>query len=217
MSKQRTWITLSVSMVLFAATQGCTSSDDDVPPTPVVDSSVPPPPDAGVDSAIRCGKNEATKCAVGAACTAAADCTTLNCVNGKCDASSCVNKAQDGTETGVDCGGTCPVKCDGEPCTKNEECQSTTCKPDKTCAPPGTKTCGVGLPNPCENGDPCGQDRDCKTDYCRALACNDAPPTVHQDGRRNGGETGIDCGGTAAPDKLCPGAATLEKINSALR
>lgn len=205
MSKQRTWITLSVSMVLFAATQGCTSSDDDVPPTPVVDSSVPPPPDAGVDSAIRCGKNEATKCAVGAACTAAADCTTLNCVNGKCDASSCVNKAQDGTETGVDCGGTCPVKCDGEPCTKNEECQSTTCKPDKTCAPPGTKTCGVGLPNPCENGDPCGQDRDCKTDYCRALACNDAPPTVHQDGRRNGGETGIDCGGTAAPDKLCPG------------
>jgi len=200
---KRALLSLSVSLVLFAANQGCTSADDDVPPAPAPDAA-PPAVDAGADAAPRCGKDQTTKCAVGAACTEAADCATLNCVGGKCDASSCVNKAQDGTETGVDCGGTCPVKCDGEPCTKNEDCQSTTCKPDKTCAPPGTKTCGVGLPNPCENGEACGQDRDCQTDYCRTLLCAAPPATVHQDGRRNGGETGIDCGGKAAPAKLCP-------------
>lgn len=175
-------------------------------------SDVPnePPPDgtgdaSSSDIAPKCGKDSPTKCAVGASCRVPTDCESFSCVAGKCEASSCGNRTQDGKETGVDCGGACPLKCDGEPCAKNDDCQSTTCKPDKTCAPPGSKTCGVGLPNPCENGDVCLQDRDCKTDYCRALACREAPATVHQDGRRNGGETGVDCGGTAAPDKLCPG------------
>lgn len=202
------WL-VSSCLIVLAGTVVAACSSTPVEPTPEVDAAVPdaaPAKDsAAPDAAVACGKNAPSKCAVGASCTEAADCTTLNCVAGKCDASSCTNKIQDGKETGVDCGGTCPVACDGEPCTKNEDCQSTTCKPDKTCAPPGTKTCGVGLPNPCANGEVCLQDKDCQTDYCRALSCADAPATVHQDGRRNGGETGVDCGGTAAPDKLCPG------------
>ena len=48
-----------------------------------------------------------------------------------------------------------------------------------TCSPPGT---------------PCATDRDCATDYCAAV-CLDPPADVHGDGRRNGGETDIDCGG----------------------
>lgn len=202
MVHMRVLVPFTFAFAAFVGMQACSS--DPITPADPPDAAPPPPDAAQVDAAPRCGKDAPTKCEVGATCTVAADCVTLNCVGGKCDAASCVNKLQDGTETGADCGGTCPVKCDGEPCTKNEDCQSTACKPDKTCAPPGSKTCGVGLPNPCENGETCTQDRDCKTDYCRTLLCAAPPATVHQDGRRNAGETGIDCGGTAAPDRLCP-------------
>ena len=200
MHNHRSFVWVPVLALVAGAVVACSSSETPVEPPPV-DAG---PSDTGTpDAAVRCGKDSPTKCALGASCAVPADCESANCTNGKCASASCSNKLQDGTETGVDCGGSCPLKCDGDPCVKNEDCQSTTCKPDKTCAPPGTKTCGVGLPNPCENGEACLQDRDCKTDYCRALACNDAPPTVHQDGRRNGGETGVDCGGKAAPEKLC--------------
>ncbi len=177
-----------------SASVSATAPDAATPDAAPPDSAPPPVP---------CGKDLPKKCGVGEACKGATDCESLNCADGKCVGASCTNKLQDGKETGIDCGGTCPTRCDGEPCAKNDDCQSTTCAPDKTCAPPGTKTCGVGLPNPCENGEVCLQDRDCRTDYCRALACQAAPPSVHQDGRRNGGETDIDCGGTAAPDSLC--------------
>ncbi|HRG96903.1 MAG TPA: hypothetical protein PLR99_11690 [Polyangiaceae bacterium] len=186
----------------------CSSVPDpgETPPTPTGTTTgttppPPPPPDASVDAAPKCGA-AGPKCAEGAACAAPADCASGNCASGTCQPASCTNGVQDGTETGTDCGGACK-KCDGEPCTSNADCLSTTCAPDKTCAPPGTKTCGVGLPNKCQNGEPCVADRDCATDYCRALACGDPPATVHQDGRRDGGETGVDCGGTALPEKPC--------------
>lgn len=202
------------SLALLGVTAAACSSTPPAEPAPAdaappissaVDASRPPPsPDAAVpDAAIPCGKGQPKKCSVGEGCVDPVDCESLNCTEGACVASSCTNKQQDGKETGVDCGGTCATHCDGEPCTKNEDCQSTTCAPDKTCAPPGTKTCGVGLPNPCELGDVCLQDRDCAVDYCRALSCTAPPATVHQDGRRDGGETGVDCGGAAAPALLC--------------
>ncbi len=219
-SGSRTALVASLA-IASGAVAACSSTPATAPPAtdaapPVsarVDASPPPVVDASVpDSAVPCGKNLPKKCGVGEACVEPTDCESLNCTGGACVASSCTNKVQDGKETGVDCGGTCPTRCDGEPCTKNEECQSTTCAPDRTCAPPGTKTCGVGLPNPCENGEVCLQDLDCRTDYCRALACTAPPAGVHQDGRRNGGETGIDCGGSAAPARLC-GAGQKCKVS----
>ena len=68
------------------------------------------------------------------------------------------------------------------------------------------KTCGVGLPSPCAVGERCTDDADCTTDVCEAGACVRPPPGVHADGRRNGGETGKDCGGAAvAEGRECPG------------
>lgn len=190
----------SATLVLVA---GCSSVPDEPEPTPTpsatTTTTTPTPPDAGPS----CGAQAATKCADGQTCSTPADCQSASCQAGVCQKSSCENTAQDGTETGVDCGGTCPKKCDGEPCTTDAQCKSTTCGRDGNCAPPGSKTCGIGLPVTCKVGEPCGQDRDCETDYCRALACAAPPATIHQDGRRNGGETGVDCGGTAAPAKLC--------------
>jgi hypothetical protein len=186
------------ALAITAPLVACSSTPDEVDPTPTPSATT-----TGTTPPASCGAQGPSKCAIGATCQTAADCESTSCQGGKCVASSCTNGQQDGTETGVDCGGTCSKKCDGEPCTKGEDCKSTTCSPDGTCAPAGSKTCGVGLPVTCKNGEPCGQDKDCETDYCRALACAAPPPTVHQDGRRNAGETGVDCGGTAKPDKLC--------------
>lgn len=118
---------------------------------------------------------------------------------------SCTDGRRNGSEVGVDCGGTCPKKCDGAKCAGNDECASGTCQPDGKCAPMAGKSCGVGLPNDCEIGDSCSQDDDCKLDVCSDdQKCVDPPADVHTDGRRNGGETGIDCGGVIAQTTPCP-------------
>ncbi len=79
---------------------------------------------------------------------------------------------------------------------------SSDCPPGSPCGPP--KTCGVGFDRLCGDGEACAEDADCPTDYCSANACGAPPANVHGDGRRNGGETGVDCGGTAT-DKPCGG------------
>jgi hypothetical protein len=118
---------------------------------------------------------------------------------------SCDDGKRNGDETGTDCGGSCPKACDGAKCTGAAECASGVCEPNGTCGPSAGKTCGVGLPNPCNDGETCGQDLDCSSDYCGDDQKCAAPPAgVHADGRRDGGETGVDCGGAAAPALLCP-------------
>lgn len=47
------------------------------------------------------------------------------------------------------------------------------------------------------SGTPCTIDSECATDYC-ATVCADPPAGVHGDGRRNAGETDVDCGGPDA-------------------
>ncbi|MBX3190634.1 MAG: hypothetical protein KF819_26775 [Labilithrix sp.] len=132
-----------------------------------------------------------------AACSTTNDATPSDPEN----APPCKNGVRDGDEIGVDCGGSCGTKCDGDECSADTECASGACT-EGACAASAGKTCGVGLPNPCADGETCQQDADCATDYCDAT-CKPPPANVHADGRRNGGETGKDCGGKAK-DKPCP-------------
>ena len=45
----------------------------------------------------------------------------------------------------------------------------------------------------CNDGDTCGQDADCTSDYCGTdTKCVEPPPDAHMDGRRNAGESGED-------------------------
>lgn len=117
----------------------------------------------------------------------------------------CSNGVRDADETGTDCGGACATKCDGAECTTGDQCASGVCT-GGGCAPSPTKTCGLGLPSLCADGTACQQDVDCASDVCSVTGTCVAPPAdVHDDGRRNGGETGKDCGGTAvAAGKVCP-------------
>ena len=68
----------------------------------------------------------------------------------------------------------------------------------------GAEPCGVGAElTACEDGHSCALDTECRSLFCNANTC--APPnaTSHSDGRVNGGETGVDCGGSVKTSALC--------------
>lgn len=130
-------------------------------------------------------------------CIALGGCTTFNdlVATSELNGDACRNGKRDVGELGVDCGGTCPGSCDGESCTADTECHSAKCT-DGTCAASAGKKCGVGVATPCNDGERCGVDADCTGDYCDDT-CKAPAGDVHSDGRRNGGESGKDCGGTS--------------------
>ena len=102
--------------------------------------------------------------------------------------SSCSDGIQNGDETGIDCGGSCPTACDttcGDGIQNGTEtgvdCGGAECDP---CA-----TCEDGLLNGSETGIDCGGS-DCE------------PCATCDDGIQNGNELGVDCGGD------CPNPCT---------
>jgi len=115
-------------------------------------------------------------------------------------APGCASGAKDEGEEGIDCGGTCPTKCTGSGCTTGAECASGTCE-SGTCGAPDGKPCGVGVATQCNEGDACELDKDCKTGLCAGGTCAVSPddPPGPTDGKKNGDETDVDCGGPTAP------------------
>ncbi len=222
--------TVLVVLVGIASTIGlaaCGGADDPPDPTSTPDSSVlplpdgamPPTPDAGKDATTsadaskpdaadsapppeKCGATEVKKCADGLSCGGDADCVNRNCKANVCAAATCTDLKNDGDEEGIDCGGTKCKKCDGATCAVASECTSDICFLSK-CAPPGTKTCGVGLPTLCMDAEACQADLDCTSDVCEARKCIAVTDAAHADGRRNAGETGVDCGGSYKATKVC--------------
>ena len=83
------------------------------------------------------------------------------------------------------------------PCTGPTDCPSGVCENGACAAAPG-KTCGTAASALCAAGEACPTDADCASDFCSAGTCAAPGANVHSDGRRNGGETDVDCGGTSA-------------------
>jgi hypothetical protein len=120
-------------------------------------------------------------------------------------------------------------KDDGGECSKGFDCKSGVCT-SSTCAV-STPTDGVrngdetgldcgGKEAPlCNGGQPCLVGTDCKSGECVDTKCTgdaNAPPPTGDDGKKNGDETDVDCGGTKtnAPrcgtDKGCSAAEDCE-------
>ena len=83
----------------------------------------------------------------------------------------------------------------------------------------GTNVAPSGNPNGKDGGESCAKDYDCKSGVCANGTCADAPggPTpTSTDGKKNGDESDIDCGGSrpnaprCATDKSCNVAADCE-------
>ena len=142
----------------------------------------------------------------GDGCATGNDCRTGVCTGAICQASTNTDGVRNGDETDVDCGGASGPPCGlGKSCTTNESCASGLCA-DFKCADGGGSTpdCGGALPK-CADGKPCGAGTDCESGVCEGGTCKAPGPN---DGVKNGGETGVDCGGTH-PDKCADGQGCL--------
>ncbi len=117
----------------------------------------------------------------------------------------CTNGTRDGDEIGVDCGGSCGTGCTGATCTTDAECASAKCNAG-SCAAKAGKPCGVGVGGQCADGQSCELDADCTSGLCQDAKCSvpKSPdgtpiPPGPNDGKKNNGETDVDCGGANAP------------------
>ncbi|WP_428261382.1 fibrinogen-like YCDxxxxGGGW domain-containing protein [Haliangium sp.] len=136
-------------------------------------------PDARAEPDARSGCQRDQDCTGGDVCAP----------GGVCVAPSCNDGAQNGAETGVDCGGgTCPACADGVGCTVPGDCESGVCT-GQVCQIP---RCGDGVVNgddECDDGNPSNAD-ECTVD-CVATTCDDRT--------QNGDEIDVDCGGRCGP------------------
>jgi len=105
--------------------------------------------------------------------------TPLNCTDGM----------QNGDETDIDCGGSCPRCGDGRDCLAKADCQSSYCNPHSICSTP---LCNDTWKNGNETGIDCG-----------GVCSNCTIPVSCSDGVQNGHEEGVDCGGIC-PDECEP-------------
>jgi len=123
-----------------------------------------------------------------------------------CVAPSCADGMKDGTETDVDCGGSCGATCTlGLTCATGLDCVSGVCSGLKCASPAcddGVKNggesdvdCGGPCLTKCPAGKTCSNNADCLGGLCSGAVC--LPTCV--DGAKNGAETGIDCGGPQCP------------------
>ncbi|MCE1191919.1 MAG: hypothetical protein LWW96_07190 [Acidovorax sp.] len=130
-------------------------------------------------------------------------CDSSACINGACQGPTCSDQQRNGTETDVDCGGTCGACGDGKTCSVGTDCQSNVCGAGGVCQPAacndqvknGSETdtdCG-GVCGACAAGKTCSSGTDCQSNVCGAGVCQPASCT---DQVKNGTETDTDCGGT---------------------
>jgi hypothetical protein len=179
----------------------------------------------GNETDIDCG-GDCSQCDTGKICKVGGDCTSAVCKDTgtglKCQAPTNTDGVKNGNETGIDCGGAANPKCaDGQGCKDRADCTSDYCKANKCTAilpadgvQNGTETdvdCG-GVGNArCDDALKCLVDGDCKSDVCTnpdglGLKCQAPTPT---DGKKNGTETDVDCGGGGANPACATGLNCL--------
>jgi hypothetical protein len=126
---------------------------------------------------------------------------------------------KNGSETDVDCGGSCPNTCGvGLGCGTDFDCATGVCTAGKCAAATctdfvtnGAETdidCGGGTCPKCFVGDKCKVGSDCLSNTCTSGVCAAA---TCKDGVKNGSETDTDCGGTTC--SKC-GAGKICAINA---
>lgn len=152
------------------------------------------------ESDLDCGGTECDGCRPGQHCNDSSDCAEGECILDICQEPGCENKALDGNETGVDCGGSCAPCRDGQPCDDAADCRSKVCGPEALCASPTCKDkvrngdeldidCGGSFCDGCGIGSPCMEAADCQSSLCdpttHTCALNCARGTDECDGDRS--------------------------------
>lgn len=139
-------------------------------------------------------------------------CPDAGCVRGACVKPSCSDGLQNGDETDLDCGGSCPPCAWRSQCTGARDCLSGSCDGGR-CA--SAASCANGVQDRHESGvdcggpdcGPCGAGERCRDDSDCLGFCGPEGICVTggcADGRKSSGESDVDCGAVcAASGKLC--------------
>ncbi len=161
----------------------------------------------GSETDVDCGGACTTKCGTGGGCTVGADCADGVCTSGRCAAvaATCTDAKKNGSETDIDCGGTCPTKCATDAgCTLPQDCATGACTSGRCTGPSctdgqknGTETatdCGGLCVTKCAAGEGCSAHADCQTGRCIPATglCADSC----SNGAKDVSESDIDCGGS---------------------
>jgi len=147
-------------------------------------------------------------CGNGLSCRLDGDCMSLACKDGVCVLTFCSDNVLDNDETDVDCGGSCNPCLDGGRCLKDSDCASASCVgsvcgKSNAAIDDGKQAETTSVPATTVTKDrTCSKNSDCASGVCKDNAC--AQPSC-SDGIKNGGETGVDCGGSC---KGCEGQLT---------
>jgi predicted alpha/beta superfamily hydrolase/GH25 family lysozyme M1 (1,4-beta-N-acetylmuramidase) len=135
---------------------------------------------------------------------------------------TCSDGVKNGSETDVDCGGTCPPCGLGRHCNTGSDCASGVCGGNVCVTATGGSSCGDGVKNgtetdvdcgggscpPCSLGKSCNTGSDCASGVCSGNVCVSASISC-VDGVKNGTETDVDCGGGS-----CPGCYLGQSCNT---
>jgi hypothetical protein len=134
------------------------------------------------ETGIDCGGSTCSaRCAANQTCRADGDCASgLSCSASVCASPSCTDQRQNGDETAVDCGGSCPACAPGAACARAADCTSLSCA-NGVCAAP---SCSDGIVNQGESAVDCGGTcglcapglactaaAQCATNLCAAAGC----------------------------------------------
>ncbi len=125
----------------------------------------------------------------------------------------CINGVRDADETDIDCGGPTCLKCGGDACQSDEECQTGACLLGNCRLPTCTDTVWDGYESSVDCGDPrgecplcadglhCWNGCNCQSKFCNPEThlceepANGANCDACKDGVKDSGETDVDCGG----------------------
>ncbi|HPY19976.1 MAG TPA: hypothetical protein PLM08_19970, partial [Polyangiaceae bacterium] len=167
---------------------------------------------------VDCGGPDCAPCADGLKCLEGDDCKSgvCNATAKTCSAPACDDKVKNGSETDVDCGGSCPNGCAaGKACKENGDCKGGQCDANQcqpTCTDEeknGTETdvdCGGSCATKCDTGKACANHGDCASGSCENNVCKAADACKNH--VKDGDETDVDCGGPVC-DKCVDGKACL--------
>jgi hypothetical protein len=162
---------------------------------------------------------DASDCAPTQACSAMHECVTPSCTD--CGGPSCSDGKLDGTETDVDCGGSCSPCALTKDCYADSDCASRACDEytPRRCLSShcldhrmdGDETsndCGGSCPA-CGDGGFCKVNADCQSGKCDASRGNICMAARCLNGKLDGTETDLDCGGG-----ICDGCALGKKCEA---
>jgi hypothetical protein len=146
----------------------------------------------GKETDVDCGGGVCPTCGTGKDCGKAADCASLVCTGGKCQAASPTDGVKNDSESDIDCGGALQSSGKANPASDGAQ----PCAPGSTC----------GIASDCQQG-VCAAGKPALGDAGADAATPDAgssglycQPASASDGVKNDSETDVDCGGALLAD-----------------